>query len=152
MDNLKKRSLRVRDGMQVYYPQFDESNTIIIQPGFTVKYNGCYSINNATVAFVDNGEVYVTPYTSEVYKTLLENEFRASDFYVPFSNWDIPVDAKAQGFWQGLREAASEYYNEEFIKDCEKWCDDHYIGEIDKEQMFYFLKLLYNFFLLLLHL
>lgn len=135
MENLKKWSLRIEDGAQFYSSIRNETEVISLSENLASKFNGCYAVNNSTIAFFIDGEFYVTPYTSEAIRVLKTNGFQEKSFYVPLSNGEIPIEIKTQGFWQGLKEAASSLYKKEFIADCEKWCDDHHIRAISEEHL-----------------
>lgn len=54
-------------------------------------------------------------------------------FYVPFSNGDYP---KAEQFkWNAIREKARQSYKEDFVSDCEAYCDERHIGTISEETL-----------------
>lgn len=61
---------------------------------------GEYSVNNGTVCWVMDGEIYAAPYTSELLGNLREAGFGNGNFYVPFSNGDLPYHRTSE--WQEL--------------------------------------------------
>lgn len=130
METLKKESVRVYTGMTVVFPQFQKEDTLNIS-GLVPKFNGCYAVNNSTVCYVADDEVYVTPYTRSNMATLREAYFMEKYFYVPFSNWDYPKTEEVK--WTMLRNKAQAAYAAEFVSDCIKWCDEHHIGTLSDE-------------------
>lgn len=129
---LKKESIRVYSGMTVVFPQFHQEENLNIE-GLVPKFNGCYAVNNSTVCYVSDNEVFVTPYTREAMYALEEGRFRKEYFYVPFSNWDYPKNEMVT--WNQLRQKAKESYKREFVEDCEKWCDKHFIGALSDKTL-----------------
>lgn len=130
MDSLKEGAVKVYDGMIAVYPQFAKESTLDISE-LTPKFNGCYAMNNSTVCFVSDDEVFVTPYTRLAIRSLDAAGFTQNCFYVPFSNGDYP---KSEQFkWDSLWEKACKYHEEEFVEDCISYCDEHHIGTISDE-------------------
>lgn len=134
MDSLKEGAVRVYNGMITVYPQFSQEEALNISELIpTPKFNGCYATNNSTVCFVDNNEVFVTPYTRITIRSLHSAGFSKESFYVPFSNWDYP---KLEQFkWNSLCEKARQSYAEDFVEDCISYCDEHHIGTISDETL-----------------
>ena len=90
---VKARALVVTDGMETYFPQFSKREKLQIS-NLHIKPK-TYAYNNSVVAFVDeDGTLYVTPDIKGTQKALIENGFQKNYFYVPFSNWDYPVEQK----------------------------------------------------------
>lgn len=56
------------------------------------KYEKCYCVNNGVVVFRYNSENYVRSCDTGVRTVFRENGFEEKALYVPFSNWDKPVD------------------------------------------------------------
>ncbi len=132
LEELKEQSVRIYNGMIAVYPQFGEEEALDIS-SLIPKFNGCYASNNSTVCYVTENEVYVTPYTHAVRNTLCDNCFMEKSFFVPFSNWDYPKDEQQK--WESLRGKAMVTYAEEFVDDCARYCDEHYISFISEESL-----------------
>lgn len=132
MDSLKRRAVRVYNGMIAVYPQFSREIALNISD-LAPKFNGCYATNNSTVCFVSDNEVFVTPYTRITIRSLRSAGFCERSFYVPFSNWDYP---KSEQFkWNSLRETARQFCVEDFAEDCVSYSDEHHIGTISEETL-----------------
>lgn len=132
IEELCNNSIRVTTGMIAVYPQFSQEEVIHVSE-IVPKFNGRYATNNSTVAFVHNGNFFVTPYTRSAIAVLTTNGFREANFYVPFSNWDYPKFEQHK--WNILRENARQSYKEDFISDCEAYCDERHIGSISEEAL-----------------
>lgn len=132
MDSLKKEAIRVYPGMITVYPQFAKEETLNISD-LAPKFNGCYATNNSTVCFVSENEIFVTPITRFTMSSLNSAGFHSEYFYVPFSNGDYPK--YEQNEWNSLRKKAQQFYVEEFIEDCNSYCDEHHIGTISEETL-----------------
>ena len=131
MENLKADSIRVYNGMITHYPQFREEEALHLSDVAT--FNGCYASNNGTLAYVIEGVLYVTPATRRAYRVLREEGFQEKYFFVPFSNWDYPKEAQSR--WEQLRATQKKLMEEDFRQDCIKYCDEHYIGELDEDTL-----------------
>lgn len=134
LDSIKKGAIRVYDGLAVVWPQ--AGNKVEYLSGIKElcsKFNGCYAANNSTVAVVSDNQMYVAPYTRTLMSALAQEGFYEDHFYVPFSNWDYPQREHYQ--WDALRKAAHQSYKEDFIADCEDYCDKHHIGTISAESL-----------------
>lgn len=125
----KEEVLRVYNGLDVMWPMQNQVECMSFVQELCSKFNGCYSVNNSTVALVSDKMMYVAPYTRPLIEALAG--FEKKSFYVPFSNGDYPL--KYQYQWNCLRNAANEAYKEDFIADCEEYCDKHHIGTIGEE-------------------
>ena len=132
MDSLKKEAVRVYPGMIAVFPQFSTEEALDLSE-LAPKFNGCYAMNNSTVCFVSDGEVFVTPYTRTVMHSLCSVGFREERFYVPFSNGDYPQSEQVK--WNSLREKAHQSYAEDFVEDCVSYCDEHHIGTLSDETL-----------------
>lgn len=132
MDSLKEEAIRVYTGMITVFPQFSQEEALNISE-LVPKFNGCYATNNSTVCFISDNEIFVTPYTRSTMRTLHSAGFSEKCFYVPFSNGDYP---KSELFkWSNLREKARQSYKEDFIADCEAYCDQNHIYAISEETL-----------------
>ena len=132
MDSLKKGVVRVYSGMIAVFPQFSQEEVLNVSE-LASKFNGCYAMNNSTVCFVSDNEVFVTPYTRTAMRTLLSAGFYEKYFYVPFSNGDYPKSEQSK--WNALRENAHQSYKADFVSDCEAYCDKHHIASISEETL-----------------
>lgn len=132
MDSLKERSIRIYSGMIAVFPQLKQEATVNTSE-LAPKFNGAFSVNNSTVSYVTDGEVFVTPYTRLAIRSLYAAGFRQDYFYVPFSNWDYPKAEQAR--WKELREQADKSYAEDFVDDCMLHCDEKNIGTISDETL-----------------
>ena len=102
---LKEHSIQIYDGMQVCWPQYGyKVETLRVVSELTAKHPHQCASNNSVICFVDDSEVFVTPYTRETIDALAHAGFQMSGFYVPFSNWDYPVVEKST--WESLRRRA----------------------------------------------
>ncbi len=129
-----KESLKERGFLVTKYP-------LVSAPGKKQPYQlnlthlsehreGEYSMNNSTLCWVMDGEIYAAPYTSELLGNLREAGFGNGYFYVPFSNGDLPYHRTSE--WQELCNEANRLARKQFERDSEVWCDEHHIGSIDE--------------------
>ncbi len=134
MKDLKERSIRIPGTITVCWPQHggDKEETIDMTDVGS-KFNGAYCMNNSTICFVIDHEVFVTPYTREAMVTIENAGLARKYFYVPFSNWDYPKYEKAK--WHNLRNLAAKSYDRDYEMDSARWCDKHDIGELSEETM-----------------
>ena len=132
IEELINDSIRVIPGMIAVYPQYSQEEVINVSE-IVPKFPGRYATNNSTVAFVHNGNFFVTPYTRSAMNLLAANGFKEAYFYVPFSNWDYPKAEKYR--WEQLRAKAHKSYEEDFVADCNRYCDEHGFGEISEETL-----------------
>ena len=133
METLKKDgSVRVYPGMVAVFPQFHQEEALNLSE-LAPKFNGRFATNNSTVCFVTDGEIYATPYTRSALSTLNAAGFIRDCFYVPFSNGDYPKSEQYK--WTALREKAHKSYEEDFISDCNAFCDKNNIGCISEETL-----------------
>lgn len=128
LKTLVANSIAVHDGMVAHYPQFDRDEELF-PSSILSKFNGrVYAMNNSTTAYICDAKFYVTPICAEVMDILEAEGFKREDFFVPFSNWDYPKDAKER--WDQLRKQADRSYDRRHQQECEAWCDEHHIGTI----------------------
>ncbi len=132
IEELISNSVRVIPGMIAVYPQYSQEEVINVSE-IVPKFPGCYATNNSTVAFVHNGNFFVTPYTRNAMTVLTTNGFKKAYFFVPFSNWDYPKSEQLK--WSVLRENARQSYKADFVSDCEAYCDERHIGSISEETL-----------------
>ena len=112
---LRKNSLQLEDGMSVFYPQYNDSEELDISQTRS-KFNGCYAVNNSTICFVLDGEVYAAPYTRGIMSIIKEIGLKQKAFFVPFSNWDYPAEKADE--WHRLCENARRKNRQDFVDDC----------------------------------
>ena len=129
---VQRGSIKAKTGDVVVSPQFCAVSRLDLE-GIVPKFNGCYAVNNSTVAFVFENEIYVTPETNKVRETLNQAGFRMCCFKVPFSNWDYPRDKKER--WEQLREKAREAQEDEFMMDCLVYSQEMGFGEMERETL-----------------
>lgn len=91
---------------------------------------GEYSLNNGTVCWVMDSEIYAAPYTRSLVQLLNQAGFRNGSFYVPFSNGEHPYSRKTE--WESLLLTANIAALKDFEEDAKAWCDDHHIDSIDE--------------------
>ena len=132
MDSLKEEAIRVYPGIAVVFPQTAQEETLNISD-LAPKFNGCYAVNNSTVCFVSENEIFAIPQTRLVIRSLHSAGFRQEHFYVPFSNWDYPKREQAK--WKYLQEKARASYEDDFAEDCISYCDKHNIGTLSDETL-----------------
>lgn len=127
-------AIRAYDGMIVVWPQMQEEPMKNVQETIT-KFNGrhVYEVNNSTVSFILETNMYVAPYTRKLMKALEEDGYTEKSFYVPFSNGDYPKHEKQT--WTFLREKARLSYKDDFVSDCKAYCDERHIGSISEETL-----------------
>ena len=102
LENLKEESIRANNVVAIF-PQLGKEQ--FLDCSWASDYDGCFAVNNSTIAFVIGSDLFVTPYTEAALRTLQAAGFRWDWFYVPFSNWDYPSCAKER--WLALRRKAA---------------------------------------------
>lgn len=131
MELLTKEALRVYDGMIAISPLSEKEETLSLSSELVPKFNGCYALNNSTVCFVHDNDVYVIPYTRVAIEALHSAGFCERYFYVPFSNYGFPKLEKSK--WEALKEGAKKINEADFVSDCQAYCDELHIGSISNE-------------------
>lgn len=133
MKDLIGNSINIPEsGCKVYWPQTGKTE-ILVLPTIRSKFNGHYAVNNSTICFVYQNEVYVTPWTQSAERTLIKAGFTERTFYVPFSNWDFPKDEEKR--WEELMFKAMESHSLDYEANCAEWCDKHHIGLLSEQTM-----------------
>lgn len=128
----ENESIRIYPGMIVVFPQLEQEGTLNASE-IKSKFNGCYAVNNSTICFVSENEMFVTPYTKRTIASLHHAGFHEEYFYVPFSNWDYPKNECAK--WESLCKAAKKEYENDFVEECVTYCDKLNIGTISDETL-----------------
>ena len=131
MEKLKAASIHITGTSRAVWPQRNYQDEAIDVSELRSKFNGAYCMNNSTICFVHDGEIFVTPCTREAMATLSKAGMVYDYFYVPFSNGDYPKGHEVE--WENLRAKALETDYSDFERDCAKWCDQHDIGELSSE-------------------
>ena len=131
--NLKANSVNVTKKTTLVWPQREEEDEVIDMTDIGSKFNGSYAINNSTICYVVNNEVFVTPYTREAMAEIKALGLTERHFYVPFSNWDYPKYQEER--WSSLRKEARESQYRNYENDCRNWCAQHGVNELSKETM-----------------
>lgn len=90
-----------REGAKAYH---NGTKHIEVQDFLKRKYHKKYAINNSVVAFVYREEMFVIPLWKDVIDTLDKHGFSKADFFVPFSNGEVP--RWKMGQWHELRKEA----------------------------------------------
>lgn len=133
LQELKDRSIHFKGTIKVTWPQYGDKKEDLEMSDIESKFNGAFCTNNSTICFVDNEEIFVTPYTRDAMRILEAAGFKRRSFYVPFSNWDYPELEKEK--WLRLRDLATESYYRDYEVDSARWCDEHGISELSKKTM-----------------
>lgn len=81
MMQLKERSFKVWTKIHITWQQ---EKCESIDPEYARAYEGCYTVNERVVAFVDGGVLYLTPLKPEAINCLRDCGFIRRLFYVPF--------------------------------------------------------------------
>ena len=75
-------------------------------PRITAGHEGEFTQNNGVIAYVHEGELYITPACYDTVKTLEGAGFiRSSNVFVPFSNGDVPKAPAIAKKWQNLKDS-----------------------------------------------
>lgn len=100
-------------GIDVWDGFHDGTRHIEVQDLLKRKYHKRYAINNSVVAFIYRNEMFVIPLWKDVIDTLDKNGFSKTDFFVPFSNGEVP--RWKMGQWYELQKEA-ERNNQKNLK------------------------------------
>lgn len=130
INEVKREAIECRNGMLVSWPiysKFEHLNLSYIKPELDKNFD----MNNGTVAFVDNGALYVIPSMGNLISVLNEAGFEKSGMYVPFSNGNFPVQYKDK--WKHLLYEQDQSRKDEFEEDCKRYCKENGISEISED-------------------
>ncbi|MBR2753905.1 hypothetical protein IKD82_01970 [Candidatus Saccharibacteria bacterium] len=133
LKSLRENSIRIQSTVIVCWPQYGEKEEAIDMSDIKSKFNGAFCVNNSTICYVIDHEVFVTPYTREAMHVIRDAGLVEKHFIVPFSNWDYPKNEETR--WFCLRKAAIESYYLDCENDAIKWSKEHGIGELSEESM-----------------
>lgn len=135
MEAMKRKSIRLYNGMIVAYQQYTYEEQFDIQklPIVGIESEG-YSINNGIICFIHNNEAFVTPETKKVIEQLELEGLTRKHFCVPFSvDGAYPRNEKAK--WDEMLKRAKQEHAREFLDECTRYCDKHNIGKIQAEML-----------------
>ena len=97
-------ALSINGGIEVW-SGFGSETVYLDVSYITKKFDRCYAVNHAVVAFCYRQTMFVIPYTRAVIDTITKKNFRKNDFFVPFSNGEFPKYKNGQ--WSELLKAAN---------------------------------------------
>ena len=132
MKNLKNMGVKVPRTTTVC-SFFGEEQTLTIDDDIRSKFNGCFAVNNSTLCYIIDNEVFVAPYTEELMNDIEAAGMTEKYFYVPFSNGDYPKYEAER--WKHLKDAAMEARYREHEVECAEWCDKHGIFALSEDTM-----------------
>lgn len=116
LSELKQNSAKISDAPVVFYRYTDSHEA-------EAKSSGVYDMNGSTLAFVDNGEVFVTNDTDWNEEILCENGFEQG-----FFRFEQSVMSRNDWKWQGLQTLIPDLKAK-----CEEWCDEHCIEALTED-------------------
>jgi len=113
MEKLKKKAIKIHNGMEVVFPQFSRAGVFLDSQGPRMRYNlkaivsyqptNCFSYQNGVYSFIDeSNNLYAIPELPGVYQTLISNGYIKRNFYVPFGWYEVPVEKEAAAKWKIL--------------------------------------------------
>ena len=100
--------------------------------GNLTPYDGHHAIKNGTIAWVNNGAAYVTPFTTRALLSLWAIGSTEQDFYVPFSEGFPKSDTIR---WNTLVSNALNSDEEKFARKCEQYSDEHGISPLSRKTL-----------------
>lgn len=130
LDSLKEGSVHIYKGMISVSPYAARELTLDLSE-INERFNECYSIQCRTVGFVSEGELYVTPCSDLVIRSLEALGFKQAEFYVPFNQNDYPKNETEK--WVYLKEMVIQSYIDDFIEDCTAYSNEQGIGTLSEE-------------------
>ena len=104
LKELKSNSIFIDGPITVCWPQHGDKESVLNVMDNIYKFNNRYAVNNSVICFIDNQEMFVTPYTQEAIGALEEAGLSEGHFHVPFSNWEYPKFEQRR--WERLCEKA----------------------------------------------
>ncbi len=128
---LKEQALQVCEGMRIDFPQYHRKSKLSIASALTPDNEKTWCMNNGTVAFIIEREMFVAHYTKKLMRLLDNAGFSKADFQVPFSNWDYPIDFKRE--WDELYRQSLIQQDLEYKEDCEEYSARHAIGKLSAD-------------------
>ncbi len=128
LDSILNSGIIVTDGLRVYWPQCKEVESL----KFNHRRINTYCSNNGVIIWTNgDGIRHVAVASHKLMDAIEEAGYSYENQYVPFSNWDYPVDQKEVWFqmWEDIKKEREE----EFKEDCEKYSDEHGFGSLPNE-------------------
>lgn len=102
LQQLKCNSLKLEEGMPVKWPKLDKPGqlkpSLIIS---SIKNEKAYAYTSRVIAFICEGELYVTPYKEDSLQVIRNSGYKLREFHVPFSQGDAPQGEYGER-WQAL--------------------------------------------------
>ena len=97
----RKKSLHIPDGLSVRWRRQNPGHLNV--PQIIKGREGEFTQNNGVIAYVHEGELYVTPYCREAVRALKEAGLtKTGNLFVPFSNGDVPQSPVVREKWDKL--------------------------------------------------
>ncbi|MBR3164182.1 hypothetical protein IKF15_02665 [Candidatus Saccharibacteria bacterium] len=134
VQKLIDRSVAIYPGDLLYYPQWRLSQEVTAdQLPDAESFADCYAVNNSTIAYIYEGQYYVTKVTSSNLKLLNECGFIEQHFFVALSIGEIIIsDPDRACRWDQIEEAARLAHQQELKRVFAEWSDEHGIRPLDE--------------------
>lgn len=131
LEKLKEVAIAVKEDYTIYLSELNKERMLKPQTNSTLKkLEKGYKVTNGTIAFVSGNVQYAIPYMRQIIEILIENGFKQKYMIkVPLSKTNYPIELKEQ--WEALIKMVQEYNLQEFVDDCNKFCDEHEFGSIE---------------------
>lgn len=101
-EQLKRKSMKLEEGMPVLWPKQDKPGKLKVSFIIAgIERKKAYAFTAKVIAFICDGELYVTPNTHESLEIIRNSGYKLHEFYVPFSRGDIP-QGKYSKMWQSI--------------------------------------------------
>lgn len=130
LDALKRQAFRTYDEMPIVYPWNKKEKLFLIKE-LVPRFNDCFSMINETVCFIIDNNVYVAPYSNEIFYLLGLARMKEAVFNVPFCYGEYPKYGK--NVWDELCQKSSRTTEDAFEKGCIKYSDRKGLLELDDE-------------------
>ena len=98
-------AINIKGGIDVWNGVGTDVKHIDVSDVTKRKNHKRYAINNSVLAFVYRDEMFVIPVFPEVLETLNKKGFASGEFFVPFSNGEVPRHKMGQ--WHELLKEAN---------------------------------------------
>ncbi len=98
----RSNSLKIEEGMPVLWPKQEKPGQLKVSKIISsISGKKAYSYNTKVIAFVSDGEMYVTPFTKESLGIIRNAGYKLFEFHIPFSHGDLPMGEYGD-LWQEL--------------------------------------------------
>lgn len=98
----RSNSLKIEEGMPVLWPKQEKPGQLKVSKIVSsVMGKKAYNYNAQVIAFVSDGDMYVTPYTKESLGIIRNAGYKLFEFHIPFSHGDLPIGEYGD-LWQEL--------------------------------------------------